>query len=200
MYKVFINDKPIILTDSLDKNDDYLQFSYENIVLDEILYKLKYESLKGIVLICKDLQNNWTQFQSNFKKVVAAGGLVINEKNEFLFIYRGKKWDLPKGRIEHGENIEETAIREVQEECGLKSVELKDYLITTYHLFYQNHKQKLKETHWYLMKTSSKETLAPQIEEGITKVEFKNQTDTKDALENTYANIHLVFESYDAKA
>ena len=199
MYKVFINDKPIILTDSLLESDDFLQDNFENIFLDEVIHKLKNESLEGVILLCKDLQNCWNQFQSHFLKVVAAGGLVVNEKNEFLFIYRGNKWDLPKGRIEEGENLEQTAIREVQEECGLTSNTLQGFLLTTYHVFYHHNSQRLKETHWYLMNAPSNDTLKPQLEEGITKVAFKDEMKTYKALQNTYANIKLVFEAYRAK-
>ncbi len=200
MYKVFINDKPIILTDSLVKTINFLHFSYENSVLDEIVHKLKFESLDGAVLVCKDLESSWNHFQTHFKKIVAAGGLVLNEKNEFLFIFRGYKWDLPKGRIEDGENIEETAVREVQEECGLNQIALHEFLITTYHLFFQNKQHKLKETHWYLMNTNSNETLIPQVEEGITEVVFKNKAQTDEALKNSYANIRLVFEKFHSEA
>ena len=125
---------------------------------------------------------------------------MINNQNEFLFIYRGKKWDLPKGRIEKGETLEETAVREVQEECGLDSVDLSHFLITTYHLFFQGNRTKLKETHWYLMHSATEQNLVPQLEEGITKVEFRNQILKEEALQNTYANIKLVFESYEKKA
>lgn len=196
MYKVFINDKPIILADSLIENADFLHFSFDNVNLDEIVHKLKFESLNGVILLCRDLDTSWNQFQNHFKKVVAAGGLIMNEKKEFLFIFRGQKWDLPKGRIEEGEHLKQTAIREVKEECGLTSVDLDYFLLTTYHLFFQDHQQKLKETHWYLMHTHSTEKLTPQLEEGITQVAFKNQRETHKALENTYANIKLVFESY----
>ncbi len=199
MYKVFINDKPIILTDSLLKTSNFLHFSFENSAVEEIIHKLKFESLKGVALICNDLEKNWKEFQSHFVKVIAAGGLVCNEKDEFLFIYRGNKWDLPKGRTEIGEKLEQTAVREVQEECGLKHIELKNYLLTTYHLFFHNKQQRLKKTHWYSMKTSSNEVLTPQLEEGITKVEFKNQEQTKVALKNTYANIKLVFEKFQSE-
>lgn len=200
MYKVFINDKPIILTDSMIKTSNFLHFSFENAVLDEVIHKLKYESLDGVVLLCKELDSCWQHFVSHFKKVVAAGGLVVNQKKEFLFIYRGNKWDLPKGRIEEGESLEQTALREVEEECGTQNLELQNYLLTTYHLFSHKNRQKLKETHWYLMQTNSEQNLTPQWEEGITQVAFKNTQEKEAALENTYANIKLVFEAYFEKA
>jgi 8-oxo-dGTP pyrophosphatase MutT (NUDIX family) len=142
------------------------------------------------------LKNSWEAFQKHFKVVKAAGGLVVNDQNDFLFIFRGNRWDLPKGRIEKNESIEDTAVREVEEECGISGLELDKFLITTYHIFFQNEKDKLKVTHWFLMHSNFKESLTPQLEEGITIAEFKNKVKTQEALQNTYANIHLVFEAY----
>ena len=120
------------------------------------------------------------------------------QKKEILFIYRLGTWDLPKGRIEKGESIEQTAVREVEEECGVKELTIIQPLITTYHLFYMNDVQQLKITYWFLMKTDFREKLIPQLEEGITKVEFKNEVQADIAMQNTYANIRLVLESFKA--
>lgn len=196
MYKVFINDKPIILTDSLFMESDFELLHFKNIAVPEIIHKLKKGRLKGVVLYCMELEECWKHFKENFKVIVAAGGLVLNDQKDFLFIYRGNKWDLPKGRIEKGESIEETAVREVEEECGISKLHLKHFLLTTYHIFFQNKESRLKETHWFQMETTLEETLTPQLEEGITIAEFKNQEETKKALQNTFANIHLVFEAY----
>ncbi|MEQ6124693.1 NUDIX domain-containing protein [Pseudotenacibaculum sp. MALMAid0570] len=198
MYKVFMNDKPIILTDSPQNEKGFKVYDFESVVLDEILYKLKKDKINGVVLFCRDLNNCWKEFTKHFKVVKAAGGLVLNQQQEFLFIYRGQKWDLPKGRIEENESIETTAIREVEEECGVQNLSLDRFLLTTYHLFYQNKQKRLKVTDWFLMNTNYQGKLTPQIEEGITIAEFKNKSNTKEALKNTYANIHLVFEAYDA--
>ena len=116
--------------------------------------------------------------------------------NEFLFIFRGCKWDLPKGRVEKGEKIKETAVREVQEECGISNVIVHEFLITTHHIFYYNEKIKLKETHWFQMKSYDRVILTPQLEEGITDVVFKNKEDSVRALQNSYKNINLVFKAF----
>ena len=199
MYKVFINDKPIILTDSLMDKSDFKLLHYKNIVVHEIVYRLIKENLEGVVLYCEELQKSWKDFKTHFKVITAAGGLVLNEKKEFLFIYRGDKWDLPKGRIEKGENIEETALREVEEECGIQQLQLDAFLSTTYHIFFQKNESRLKETYWYLMNTSFNKKLTPQLEEGITIAEFKSSVEAKKAMTNSYANIQLVFEAYNQK-
>ncbi len=196
MYKVFVNDKPIILTDSLNKEKDFLVYTYKDINIDEIFYKLRKETIKGAILYCIDVQKVWKTFLKNFIIVSAAGGLVLNTKKEILFIYRSKKWDLPKGRIEKGESIEKTAIREVEEECGVSNLIIDKFLLKTYHLFYQKGKRKLKETSWFLMHTDFEEKPIPQTEEGITKAVFKDAISTKKALEKTYTNITLVFNEF----
>ena len=146
--------------------------------------------------MCDDLDECWKDFKRNFKLISAAGGLVLNSHQEFLFIFRGGKWDLPKGKIEKGEQIKEAALREVEEECGISELILGEYLITTYHIFFQNNKNKLKETHWFEMETKSNEVLIPQLEEGISIAMFKDKKETLKALENSYGNISLVFEKY----
>ncbi len=196
MYKVFMNDKPIIVTDSPQKELGFKVYDFESVVIDEILHKLKKKSVSGVILFCKDLESSWKKFLDHFSVISAAGGLVTNKQHDILFIYRGRKWDLPKGRIEKNESIENTAIREVEEECGITNLSIRKFLLTTYHLFYQNKKNKLKETHWFLMDSDYQGTLTPQTEEGITKVVFKNREESQEALKNTYANIHLVLQSH----
>ena len=196
MYKVFINERPIILTDSFCQESGFTHLDYDDITISEIISKLTKESIGGMVLFCENLKESWDDFKSNFKVIPAAGGLVLNDENEFLFIFRGCKWDLPKGRVEKGEKIKEAAVREVQEECGISNVIVHEFLITTHHIFYYNEKIKLKETHWFQMKSYDREILTPQLEEGITDVVFKNKEDSVRALQNSYKNINLVFKAF----
>lgn len=195
MYKVFVNDSPIILTSSAKKNNNYPVYFFKDVVLDEIIYKLRNKDIKGANLYTTDLENDWLSFLNNIVVVPAAGGLVLNAPKEILFIYRNGIWDLPKGRIEKGESTEIAAIREVEEECGIFNLSIVNKLVTTYHIYYQNG-NKLKETHWFLMTSNYKKQLIPQLEEGITEVVFKNPVATKQALKSTYANIKLVYDTY----
>lgn len=195
MYKVFVNDSPIIITSSSKNENNFPVYLFKEIVFDEVLYKLKNEPIKGILLYSTDLEKDWSLFLDNLKVVPAAGGLVLNTKKEILFIYRNEIWDLPKGRIEKGESIETAAIREVEEECGVFDLEILKKLTTTYHIFYQKG-IRLKETHWFLMQTEYAKALVPQVEEGITEVLYKNELETLEALQNTYANIKLVYDTY----
>ncbi len=195
MYKVFVNEKPITLTSSTKNINSYATYTFNNIVFEEVIYKLQHEKINGINLYTDNLEQDWLFFLKNFNVIPAAGGLVLNPKSEILFIYRNNVWDLPKGRIEKGETIETAAIREVEEECGIYNLTIVKPLITTYHVYYHN-KMKLKETHWFLMSSNYKKELTPQLEEGITKVLFKNNSDAKEALQNSYKNIKLVYDTF----
>jgi ADP-ribose pyrophosphatase YjhB (NUDIX family) len=195
MYKVFVNDKPIILTDSLPKENKYKVYLFKNLIVSEILDKLTSNSINGILIFCDNLELSKELFFKNFKTISAAGGLVLNPKKELLFIYRNNSWDLPKGCIEKGESIETAAIREVEEECGIFNLKLIKPLTTTYHIYNQNGIT-LKETHWFLMTSDYNKELVPQIEEGITEVIFKNMKAVNEALKNSYANIKLVYDTY----
>ena len=195
MYTVFVNDKPIIITSSQKKENNYPVYFLKNYVTEEIIHKLKNKKIKGINLYTPDLELDWHSFLNTFHTVSAAGGLVLNTKKEILFIYRSKKWDLPKGRIEEGETIEETAIREVEEECGIFNLKLVKPLLTTYHVYFQNG-MKLKETFWFVMTSDYTGELTPQLDEGITEVVFKNEAAITKALKNSYKNINLVYDTF----
>ncbi|WP_237267404.1 NUDIX hydrolase [Tenacibaculum todarodis] len=196
MYKVFVNDKPIIITDSSQKDKKFLTYFFDEVIIDEIIYRFKTENIKGVYLITNNLEQAWRNFRENFKVVKAAGGLVFNQNKEILFIYRGNKWDLPKGRVEEGEEIETTAIREIEEECSVFNLKIDSFLTATYHIFYKNNKAKLKETFWFLMHTDFTGKPIPQKEEGIVEAVFKDHTSTLQALQNTFVNIGLVYEAY----
>jgi ADP-ribose pyrophosphatase YjhB (NUDIX family) len=195
MYVVFVNDKPIFLTSSQIKENKYPVYLLKDTVTEEIIHKLKHKKLKGVNLYTPDLEKGWQDFLLTFHTVSAAGGLVLNAKKEILFIYKANKWDLPKGRIEKGETIEETAIREVEEECGISNLKLIKPLLTTYHVYFQNG-MKLKETFWFVMTSNDTKALVPQLEEGITKVVFKKEAEVLKALQNSYKNIALVYDTY----
>ena len=195
MYKVFIDDTPIIITSSKKKKNNFPVYLFKNIVFDEIILKLKHEKLQGVNLYSTDLENDWHSFLSNVTVISAAGGLVVNPKKEILFIFRNGVWDLPKGWIEKGETIESAATREVEEECGVFNLKIIKSLVTTYHIYYQEG-MNLKKTYWFLMSSDSNKELVPQIEEGITEVVFKNERDTEEALKNSYGNIKLVHDTF----
>ena len=132
------------------------------------------------------------RFLKKLPNVIAGGGKVFNKEGKILFIYRNDKWDLPKGKTEANESIEETAMREVQEETGVNGLSIIRPLPTTYHIFKRNERYKLKITYWFEMQSTFEGDLYPQINEGITKVKWLGKKKTKKAMKNSYANIKLL--------
>jgi ADP-ribose pyrophosphatase YjhB (NUDIX family) len=133
-------------------------------------------------------------FRKKYKIVKAAGGLV-KKKDKFLMIYRLKKWDLPKGKKETGENYRRTAEREISEECSVES-RVGKKICTTWHTYTMNKSSMLKKTRWYLMECVDDSTLSPQREEDIEDIRWMNQKEVYHALQNSYRSIRFVFEEY----
>lgn len=160
----------------------------------------KNEKPKKVVLIVE----NFTFFSeySNvfFKRIIAAGGIVRNEKNELLLMFRKQKWDLPKGKIEKGETIIEGAKREVEEETGIIVEEVyQKPFITTYHVYVENQKYILKENIWFLMRSHSKYVLMPQIEEEIEELKWIHPKDINNYMKNSYPSIQKILNKYITK-
>lgn len=128
--------------------------------------------------------------------IEAAGGMVINQKGALLMIFRRGKWDLPKGKWDEGETLEQCALREVSEETGLTKLSLVRGLKTTYHTYSFHGKTVLKPTHWYLMHHHGKENFLPQTEEGITEIRWVHRKDAKRMIENTYPSIKEMVDAY----
>jgi len=131
-------------------------------------------------------------------KIIAAGGIVTNTEGKILMIFRREKWDLPKGKMDKGETIAQCAVREVEEETGLKDILLGDFLLITEHQ-YQDPWLKtevIKETHWYRMKIIKEQKLIPQTEEDITDIRWVNREELNECLQHTYANIITVIEKF----
>ncbi len=126
--------------------------------------------------------------RNGYRSETAAGGLVYNSSNELLLIERLGRWDLPKGKVEKGESLEEAALREVAEETGLKGHVLKSHFEDTFHVFEQNKKWKFKTTHWYemLVESTGRVKLIPQAEEGITEVRWWAKEALSSELPPTY--------------
>lgn len=189
MYKIFVGDKPIILTTVVEQETNFKNYLLNTVNIGKVIKELNTTKLEEVRLIHKNGEKLLKKFLKKLPNVVAGGGKVYNSNNDILFIYRNDKWDLPKGKIEGNESIEKTAIREVTEETGVAGLEITKPLETTYHIFKRNGNHKIKVTYWFEMKTSFEGNLYAQEEEGITKVEWLNQEQVFDALTNSYANI-----------
>lgn len=193
MYKVFVKDIPIILSTEKNIGDHYTTIPLKQARFKKLVKKIYNGELLYLNLYHKNAEKLETYLREKIKVVEAAGGLVYNDKDEILFIRRNKKWDLPKGKIEKGETHQVAAIREVMEETGVENLEVRDFLMTTYHIFTRNDKFKLKVTYWYEMYTDYNGLLMPQADEGIKKVKWKDFEKSKNALQDSYENIKLLF-------
>ncbi|MGX7668505.1 NUDIX hydrolase [Flavobacterium pedocola] len=194
MYKVFVNDKPLFLTNQVVKETDFKLFLLESVDIKQIIMKMFQNKIDKAFLYHPDEKEIMTTLREKIPVVKAGGGLVYNKNGEVLFIFRNGKWDLPKGGIEKGEAIEETAIREVEEETGVTGLKITGKLQKTYHVFKRNGRYKLKVTHWYEMKTNFKGIPQGQADEGIEKVVWMKPEEIREALTNSYENIKLLFE------
>jgi 8-oxo-dGTP pyrophosphatase MutT (NUDIX family) len=189
MYKVFINDKPIILTNKVERETNFKNYKLKTVNIENVIKKLKQKDIQSIRLIGKNKNKLLKRFLKLLPNVIAGGGKVYNSKGEVLFIYRNNKWDLPKGKAESKETIDKTAVREVEEETGVKGLEITMPLEMTYHIFKRNSKYRIKITYWFEMKTNYNGKLIPQKNEGITKVKWLNSKQITKAMKNSYANI-----------
>ncbi len=168
------------------KNLDVLKKSE---ILDEFV-KFTYEPTATLLTFeTENLENGLEKFRKAFKYIYAAGGLI--EKNDtFLFIFRLKRWDLPKGKLDMGEGPEEAAIRECEEECGITQLTITKTLEPTYHIYPHKGAYALKKTYWYTMSTKHTGVLVPQLEESIEQVEWFNKSQIQElVLPNSYPAI-----------
>ena len=200
MYKVFFNERFVTLTDKLDPDEvntyQVIHPFKDKIHLEEITDYFQYNQVHNMAVLFDDVPYLKKVFFSMFKKVSAGGGLVLNEKNQYLMIYRREKWDLPKGKAEKNESIEETAVREVSEETGLSKLELLDKLCDTYHTYKIGTEHIIKDTSWYLMRSPNEGKLKPQHKEDITEARWVNESEVEFLLQNSFGAIRYVFEQY----
>lgn len=217
--KIFIKDIPVVIISSQDfiQTSHYdriyhggkMIFALEDLtgevlindansnVIDEFLLFLKQNSVKKLEEITfrvEDYESVIEDLKKGYTIIKAAGGLILNE-GEVLLIWRLKKWDLPKGKLDKGEKPKEAAVREVEEECNVK-VKAGKKICHTWHTYKQNGKRILKKTYWYRMYCIDDSEMAPQLEENIEDIKWMNEAQLKEALYNSYPSIRQVFRHY----
>ena len=193
MYKVFFNQKPLILTSKIIKSSDsnpliHIKFSSKN----QILKAVKSKKTESVYIYHKNIKKLWEIFTKKFPIIDAAGGLVERSDGKILFIYRNNRWDLPKGGVEKKELIIEAAQREVKEETGLADLIVISKIGETYHIFKKGKNFRLKRTYWFKMKSDYQGELFPQEEEGIISAEWINKKRIPEILKNAYENIKKI--------
>jgi len=164
----------------------------------EALENISKDSIKRINVYSRDTEISFLQLASQFKVRHAAGGFVKNHLSRYLFIYRRKNWDLPKGKMDDGESPAETAIREVKEECGLNKLSIISRLPDTLHFYPENGKNILKRTHWFLIRTDETK-ITVETEEDIEDFAWLEKEKIMDHISpNVFPNIlELVKNCFD---
>jgi 8-oxo-dGTP pyrophosphatase MutT (NUDIX family) len=194
MYKVFINahlirllPKDVIIQDEKSHLAVFDPSRSELQILVDCLFKE--QNAFDVELYSDDPDDLWSTFESSFKIIEAAGGMVLNQRGEKLLIKRLGRWDLPKGKMEKGESPEDSAIREVEEECGLGSLKIVGKLEPTFHMYQLGELKILKKTHWFRIEAQGDLSVIPQIEEGISEVRWFAEKELPEARRSTYRSL-----------
>jgi ADP-ribose pyrophosphatase YjhB (NUDIX family) len=202
-YTVFLNDKVVTIHQNINIVDDKSNRMLVNYTDKPALvkvYKRFYEDSDCFNLVIH-AANKYAEacdaFNSMFRRIRAAGGIVRNQDQEFLFIKRSGIWDLPKGKLNKNEGIQEGALREVTEETGLRSLTVTKKLPSTYHIYTDKQgKEILKETFWFEMMCYLPQKPVPQLEEDITEVKWFSGSDLNIAIKSTYASLRQLLLGY----
>ncbi len=196
MYNIYINEKSLIITSEIPKElTNYQLVDVQGFDFEKFHHALIKNPKSLFVLVCDDPKMAFKRIKNKIRVIEAAGGLVRNEDGKYLFIYRNGRWDLPKGKLEPNEKKKEAAVREVEEECGLKVKKLNEKITKTYHIYEIKGKPILKISHWYAMEAKGNQKLIPQTEEGITEVKWFAKQEFGIAKSNTFGNILEVIDS-----
>jgi len=202
-YIVFLNDRAVAISQDINisehRSDEMVVNFTDKHALNEV-YTRFYQDTDCLNLILKTGKNfseACKAFNGMFTRVEAAGGIVRNKKGEYLFIKRLGVWDLPKGKLHKKESIQEGALREVTEETGLSSLTITKQLLSTFHIYTDRKgREILKETYWFEMMCQEEQQLVPQLEEDITEVKWFNADELNIPLQNTYASLRQLLNSY----
>ena len=187
---IFFTDKTLVLTDTPTELEGAVHLPSSELSKANVL-KI-FESANSIIVLDKAIEAVKERFYGEFKYVLAAGGVVCNENDEALMIYRNQRWDLPKGHVDMGENDEECAVREIAEETGVKGAKIVRFLCNTLHAYNVYGVWEIKRTAWYeLVAPTSRPT--PQTEEGITCAKWCSRAEVEQNLGETYPTICEVF-------
>jgi len=194
MYKVFFNDRVVLLTDDFLRNFQArygLFYKYRNVddLHELITFYRDLKRIDTLYIFHNDLDELQERFKSCFQVIEAAGGLVTDTKGRYLVIKRRGIWDLPKGKLNKGETIPQAALREVSEECGIKQLEIVERMMSTWHCYWMDGQPVLKRTSWFEMVTPGDEKLIPQRDEDITEVKWVSRQEMAEISKNTYMTI-----------
>jgi 8-oxo-dGTP pyrophosphatase MutT (NUDIX family) len=197
MVTIYIQNKPLYLVNRIGSEvEDYLH-RRETIFIDELntaavktmLHEMEQPEFYQGVFLHPNVDELLAAFKEQLNVIIAAGGLVHTLQNDLLLIHRLGRWDLPKGKLDEGENIEDCALREIKEETGADGLAIEQPLLITYHTYHQKGKNNLKESHWYLIKAAERSPLTPQTEEDVTECIWVPIADIQPYIDGAFASI-----------
>lgn len=203
MYiKIYFNDKPLFLCDNVDETIEPYLHHDDAVFIDELdshtvksmIHEMQLDKVHAGVFFHTDLETLKKAFVKKFTLVKAAGGLVLNEQKEILLIFRRGSWDLPKGKLDKGETLEQCAVREVEEETGATNVKLLSPLSITYHTYHEGARFILKESHWYNMSVRGEQKLTPQTEEDIQEIKWVAADNLSEYMKKSYPSVAEVLQ------
>ncbi|TNF49519.1 MAG: NUDIX domain-containing protein [Bacteroidetes bacterium] len=197
MYEVFIDDRKVIFAQKrgvINGGDQFKEMKdpYVDYLMPQVEIAKPFDQL---TIELDDLPNDFETIFSKHDKVDAAGGIVRAE-DKSLFIFRNGKWDIPKGKVDEGEEIKETAIREIEEECGISGLEIRSKICETLHTYDYHGIPTIKKTYWFFLTTNKIKKGIPQVEEGITEVSWIADSELEIVRSNTFFTIDHVLSKY----
>lgn len=201
MYKVFVNDTPFFI----HNDGKYKAHEISNVnavavaeTTPERLFEIT-AAEPGVALgynAGHRPHEFWTKWRRQFSEIDAAGGLVMRHDGAFLGIFRLGRWDLPKGKADPGESPQQTALREVQEECGIGGLTILQALPDTFHIYPYKTGFALKRTYWFTMNWDGSGTLEPETAEGIESVRWFTADERAEFSARCWASVGDVLAAY----
>lgn len=196
-YKLYFGEKPIFLCDQLDAEVQPFVHHDDSLFLDELnshtiktlFHEMTVPAIRSLVFYNASLEELKNKVFKKCKLIQAGGGLVFNAKKELLLIFRKEIWDLPKGKRDPGETLEACAVREVEEETGLREVHITGTLPITWHIYREGSSWVIKETQWYRMKVAGTPVAVPQAAEEITEARWVAVKNIPSYLDKTYPSV-----------
>ncbi len=202
--KIYFDNKPLFLCNAIDpeivrwREDSHTLFLEElsTETIRQMITAMQDPAIHAGIILHSSLDELKETVWKQFTIMQAGGGLVENLQGEVLMIFRRGKWDLPKGKLDEGETIEQCALREVAEETGLHRISLEQHLLTTYHTYHQQGEFILKESHWYKMRLQAEQTLVPQTEEDIAEARWVSRDALPALMDNSFPSVRDVLEQW----
>ena len=192
-----MNQSALVIADYIPENrPDIQSIDHQHLDIEKLFKQTKTNSTVTTYFVqIKNPRDYFAAIKEKFRVIKAAGGLVKNGEGDYLFIFRLGKWDLPKGKVDPGESMKKAAVREVEEECGIKVDYLGQKIITSYHIYQMKGEVVLKKTNWYEMGVNKVPKLKPQHEEDITEAVWLPKNRFGKIRKNTYPLIAEVLDT-----